>query len=53
MMKELKISNEFSMKLFCDNQIAIHNSVHHDKTKHVEINRHSIKEKVDNGEFLQ
>ena len=54
-MKELKISNKFPMKMFCYNQAIIsisHNPVHHDKTKHVEIDRHFIKEKVDNGEFL-
>ena len=54
-MEELKISTEFPMKMFCDNQAAIsisHNPVHHDRTKHVEIDQHFIKEKVENGEFL-
>ena len=41
--EELKISTEFSMKMFCDNQTTIsisHNSVHHDITKYVEIDRY-------------
>ena len=39
------------MKLFCNNEaaISIANSVQHDRTKHVEFDRHFIKEKLDNG----
>ena len=40
------------MKLFCDNKAAIsiaNNSVQHDRTKHVEIDQHFIKERQDNG----
>ena len=40
------------MKLFCDNKVAIsiaNNLVQHERTKHVEINRHFIKERPDNG----
>lgn len=40
------------MKLYCDNKAAINisqNPVQHDRTKHVEIDRHFIKEKVDTG----
>ncbi|KAM1108784.1 hypothetical protein ACFX13_005484 [Malus domestica] len=41
-----------AMKLHCDNKAAIeiaHNPVQHDRTKHVEIDRHFIKEKLDAG----
>lgn len=51
-LKELKIPTTAPMKLYCDNQAAIsiaHNPVHHDRTKHVEVDRHFIKEKIDNG----
>ena len=43
------------MKLYCDNKSAIniaHNPVHHDRTKHVEIDRHFIKEKLDCTPFV-
>ena len=38
------------MKLYCDNKSAIniaHNPVQHDQTKHIEIDKHFIKEKLD------
>ena len=40
------------MKLFCDNKAAISIAnilVQHDRTKHVEIDRQFIKERLDNG----
>ncbi len=49
---DLKIKVEGPMKLFCDNKSAIsiaHNPVQHDRTKHIEIDRHFIKEKLDSG----
>ena len=38
------------MKVFCDNKAAIaiaHNPVLHDRTKHVEVDKHFIKEKLE------
>lgn len=49
---DLKIQWEGPMKLHCDNKSAIsiaHNPVQHDRTKHIEVDRHLIKEKLDNG----
>lgn len=40
------------MHIFCDNQAAISiakNPIHHDRTKHTELDRHFIKEKVKEG----
>lgn len=50
MLDNLKVSINGPMKLLCDNQLTInitHNLVQHDHTKHVEINRHFIKEKIE------
>jgi adenylosuccinate lyase len=38
------------MKLYCDSKAACdiaHNLVQHDRTKHVEVDRHFIKEKLE------
>ena len=52
LLDDLKIKWTAPMKLYCDNKSAIniaHNSVQHDRTKHIEVDRHFIKEKLDNG----
>ena len=52
MLKELAIPTSNSMILLCDHKVAIDiakNPVHHDRTKHVEIDCHFIKEKVVEG----
>lgn len=52
LLEELKIEKQSPMLILCDNKAAIaitHNPVHHDRTKHVEIDRHIIKEKIDKG----
>ena len=49
---DLKIEWNGPMKLYCDNKSAIniaHNLMQHDRTKHVEVDKHFIKEKLDNG----
>jgi Reverse transcriptase (RNA-dependent DNA polymerase) len=50
---ELGLSEKNPIMLYCDNKTAINianNPVQHDLTKHVEIDRHFIKEKLDSGE---
>lgn len=52
LLEELKTTSPLPMKVFCDNKAAIaiaHNPVLHDRTKHVEVNKHFIKEKLENG----
>ena len=47
---ELNFLPTEARKLFCDNKVAIdisENPVQHDRTKHVEIDRHFIKEKLE------
>ncbi|RVW97919.1 Retrovirus-related Pol polyprotein from transposon TNT 1-94 [Vitis vinifera] len=54
LLEELRVPLKHPMVLYCDNQAAIciaKNPVHHDRTKHVEIDRHFIKEKIEEGVF--
>lgn len=51
LLEEIKVCDSNPMKVHCDNKVVIsiaHNSMLHDKTKHVEIDKHFIKEKLDN-----
>jgi hypothetical protein len=50
LMLDLQIKPVNPMKLYCDNKAACdiaHNPVQHDRTKHVEVDRHFIKEKLE------
>ena len=52
LLEELGMNIEGPINAYCDNRAAIsvsHNPVHHDRIKHVEIDRHFIKEKIDTG----
>ncbi|KAL1534714.1 Beta-galactosidase 8 [Salvia divinorum] len=52
LLTEIGFSPNRKSKLFCDNKAAIsisENPVQHDKTKHVEVDRHFIKEKLEVG----
>jgi ATP sulfurylase len=51
-LEDLRIKWDEPMKLYCDKKSVIaiaHNPVQHDKTKHVEVDRHFIKEKLESG----
>jgi len=51
-LSDLKVACEEPMILYCDNKSAIsiaHNPVQHERTKHIEIDQHFIKEKLDSG----
>ncbi|CAL8148577.1 unnamed protein product [Prunus armeniaca] len=50
LLRDLGFVPQKPMDLYCDNKVVIaiaHNPVQHDCTKHVEVDRHFIKEKVD------
>jgi Reverse transcriptase (RNA-dependent DNA polymerase) len=50
LLTELGFPQKRAMNLFCDNKATIdisHNPVQHDRTKHVEVDRHFIKEKLE------
>ena len=52
LLNDIGVKPKAAMKLYCDNKSAIdiaHNSAQHDRTKHVEIDRHFIKEKLEAG----
>lgn len=51
LVKELQVEIERSMQLYCDNKAVIsiaHNLVQHDRMDYIGIDRHFIKEKIDN-----
>ena len=51
-LEELRQPSEEAMKLYCDNKAEFsnaHNPIQHDRAKHVEIDRHFIKEKPKTG----
>ena len=50
LMTELGLQSSQACRMFCDNKADIsisENSVQHDRTKHVEVDRHFIKEKLE------
>ena len=50
LLTEMGFAPDSVMNLFCDNKAAIdisHNPVQHDRTKHVEVDRHFIKQNLE------
>ena len=49
---ELRVQVITPIRIYCDNKAAIsiaHNPVLHDRTKHIEVDKHFIKEKIESG----
>ncbi|RVW71183.1 Retrovirus-related Pol polyprotein from transposon RE1 [Vitis vinifera] len=52
LLRELRFGKDEQMKLICDNQTALHiayNPVFHERTKHIEVDCHFIREKIASG----
>nr|CAN76350.1 hypothetical protein VITISV_025245 [Vitis vinifera] len=52
LLRELRFGKDEQMKLTCDNQAALHiasNPVFHERTKHIEVDCHFIREKITSG----
>lgn len=56
LLEELKTMTEMPINIYCDNKPAINisnNPLHHDQTKHVEVDRHYIQDKIEEGTICE
>jgi len=55
LLKDFGIESSSPITMHCDNQAAIHiatNSVFHERTKHIEVDCHKVREKIEEGMIL-
>ena len=54
LLHDMKIECKGTMQMYCDNQAARHiasNPVFHERTKHIEVDCHFVRDKVQSGEI--
>ncbi|KAI5325772.1 hypothetical protein L3X38_034846 [Prunus dulcis] len=55
LLQDLDVSHSFPSTLYCDNKVAIYiaaNLVYHERTKHIEIDCHVVRERIQDGTHI-